>query len=214
MASLRVSTKRLAIDKDQARIAGVLVAASVVTVFCFIGSGTLLTKMNHQRRVISALEESRDQVVSNVAEVEKLKSAYNNFEAATESVIGDTASNSKVVLDALPSKYDYAALLTSMESILRDGQYDIAAISGTDEELTAVQSSPTPEPIEVPLTISVNSDYAGSRRLIDTLNSSIRPFNIKAMRLSGDNANFRLSLDLVTYYQPTKEITFGERAIK
>ncbi|MEM6998004.1 MAG: hypothetical protein AAF413_03790 [Patescibacteria group bacterium] len=211
---MKVSSKRLAIDKDQARIVVTVVAAAAITVFCLIGSSTLITKLNHQNDVISALEDSKETVQENISNLNALTTTYNNFENSVESVIGDNDSNSKVVLDALPSKYDFAALLTSMEAILRTGNYTTSGISGTDNELTAEQSSANPEPVEIPLSLAVNTTYAGSQQLLDTLASSIRPFDIRSMRLSGGDADARLNLELITYYQPSKEVQFGERTIK
>lgn len=209
------SSKRLQIDKDQARIVTMLAISSAILVFSLVASRTLISKMLHQNRVIAAEETALEQLNTNIEELDKLQSAYRTFEDSPESVLGNSGEkNSKVILDALPSKYDFAALLTSIEQILLAGDYEILGITGVDQELEVEQISSTPEPIEIPLTISINTNYVGAQTFLDSLSRSIRPFNIKTLLLTGGDDNLTVTVDLVTYYQPETNLDIQTEVIE
>ena len=197
------SKKRLAIDNDQRRIVLAVAGSSAIVVFCLMASWVLFSKIRHQQAVISKKETALEQLQTNEGELEKLVSSYTIFDNEPESVLGNTGeSNAKVVLDSLPSKYDYAALLTSVEKILVGGGFSVLEISGNDLELEAAQSSDKPTPIEIPLRIGVQTTYDGAKLLMSELERSIRPFNVQNVELTGKDSLLNVYVDIVTYYQP------------
>lgn len=210
-----LSVKRIAISKDQARIVLTIALTAAIVAFSLVASRVLISKMNHQSQVIERKEEAKAQLEINLEEVSQLESAYLTFENAEESILGQPGQkNSRVVLDALPSKYDYAAVLTSIETILQQGTYTINSIEGVDQELEAVQESSEPTAVEIPLTIAVTTTYQGALQLLNDLNRSIRPMNVQAITYSGDDNDLTLEVELLTYYQPEKKLDISTEVVK
>ncbi|MCA9349374.1 hypothetical protein KC878_04535 [Candidatus Saccharibacteria bacterium] len=211
----RLSVKRLIVSRDQARTVLTIALTASVIAFCAVGSRVYFAKMRHQGRVIDAKQDTLQQLKDNIDVANKLEAAYTTFDSANESVLGNPdETNSRIVLDALPSKYDFAAVLTSVEKILSYGTYTVNRIEGIDQELEALQESATPEPVEIPLTISVSTNYKGAQQLLNDLYRSIRPMNIQKVGLSGSDDSLNLEIDLFTYYQPEKKLDVSTKEIK
>lgn len=204
----KVSKEHGLISKNNTRMFVILAVAAVTLSFALVSSITLVKRMNYQAKVINARTKVQKQLKSNIAAVDSLLEAYKNFDEAAESVIGTADSNSKVVLDALPSKYDFPALATSLEKLLVSGGFSDISISGSDNEATAEQNSTNPAPIEIPFTIAAKGSYANLQSLINSLRISIRPFKIMRLDItsssSGDSMSFTISA--VTFYQPEKNL--------
>lgn len=208
---LGLSLKRVAIDKATKRILTTLIFASIATVFGLVGSRALLGQLRYQNRVIKAKQTALKQLETNIDAVSSLVSAYKSFENSPESIIGTPDKNSKIILDALPSKYDFPALTSSLEKLLAG--YSIENISGSDDEVaqaTAAQS----QVIEIPFEIDVSSSYASIQALIENFDRSIRPLHILTLELSGADNNMRMSLTAKTYYQSEKTLEIKTEEIK
>ncbi len=201
------SKKRVAIDKDQQRILIAIAVAAAAIVFSLFASRVLWSKISHQRQVISAKQAARDQLDLNLESLEKLESSYLVFDQEPESILGNSGeSNAKVVLDALPSKYDYAALLTSLEEVASEGGISISEISGADLELEAQQSSDAPAPEIIELRIGVDTTYGGAETFLELLERSIRPFDVRSINLTGEDSQLNASIELTTHYQPETNV--------
>jgi Tfp pilus assembly protein PilO len=131
-------------------------------------------------------------------------------------VIGTKDPNSKIVLDALPSKYDFPALATSLEKILTDGGYKIESIIGTDDEANQnlMEESPDPQPVEMPFEITAGGSYPAIQKLINDFERSIRPFNVTSLELSGTDDNMRIDMQAKTYYQPEKTLEIKTKVVR
>ncbi|HET7528799.1 MAG TPA: hypothetical protein VFJ84_01035 [Candidatus Saccharimonadales bacterium] len=225
--NVNVSTKSLQIDKAQQKMLGIVMAATVVTIFCLTGSKVLVGKAMYQQRVISARNSSATQLSNDVADAKTLTTQYKDVFIGSDSVniIGGNANitssssqdgdNGKIVLDALPTTYDFPALLTSLSNMLGSDGVGVQSIGGTDQS-TTITSDPTynPQTQKIDLTISATSTYNGANRLLKDLERSIRPFDVTHVSLSGDQGNMVINLDLTTYYQPAKTLIIPSKEIK
>ncbi len=136
-------TKRLIINKANATMVIAIAVATFVTVFCLITAKALLSQRAYQARVITRKEKAKDQLKENIKSVEALDTSYKEFVSSPVNVLdGNPAGtgekdgdNPRIVLDALPSKYDFPALATSLEKLLTDRNYKVDGITGTDEEI-------------------------------------------------------------------------------
>jgi Tfp pilus assembly protein PilO len=128
-------------------------------------------------------------------------------------VIGTSDKNSKIILDALPSKYDFPALATSLEKVITDSGAKITSITGKDNEAEAKQDSPDPKPIEMPFSISSNGSFATAKNLISNLEKSIRPIKVTSITLSGSDSNLQSTIVATTYYQPSKKLEIQQKTI-
>lgn len=224
MAKAHTYTKRVLIDKTNSSIVAITAIAAFVVVFALVASKTLISQAAYQNRVISAKKTAVSQLKTDIQATDSLAAAYKAFVGTSQNVLGGNpkgnggqdGDNAKIALDALPSKYDFPALATSLEKLLTSQNVQIQSITGTDEEVTqsSDQSSPTPKPIAMPFQISVTGNYQSIQNLIDAFGRSIRPFQIQTMQLSGDQKNMTLTLTAQTFYQPEKVLNITTEVVK
>ncbi len=225
MADNQISTKRLAISKSNAQMVAVVAAASFVTVFCLIASNAVFSQNRYQARVISAKEKAHKQLQQNINNYSDLATSYKAFDNAPTNVIGgnkdgtgdNDGSNSKIILDALPSTYDFPALASSIEKILADNNLKVTSITGTDDQLNQQNNtaSATPQPVTIPFTFTIsNASYASVNQLMAKLQQSIRPIQIDTLDASGSQNDMTVTVSAHTYYQPSKNVSITKQVIK
>jgi hypothetical protein len=210
------SQKRVLIDKANSTMFVTICVVAALVVFSLISSRALLKLSTHRSNVIKAKKTAANTLASNDQEIGKLITSFKAFEDAPESVIATTDKNSKIVLDALPPKYDFPALATSLEKILTEGGYTIEGINGTDNEITEATdgSSSSPKPVEIPFTIVVKGSYDKVKGLPYDLERSIRPIYIMNLELSGSASQAKLTIRAKTFYQPGKNLQVRFKEVK
>jgi hypothetical protein len=234
MAVLEAPTKRLAISKANTQMVAVLGIASFITVFCLVASFSVWSTMSYQVKVISASQKAKNQLSTDITAYNSLVSSYEKFDAPTTNVLGgsintsttgtsdgnsfnNSGDNAKIVLDALPSAYDFPALATSVETILNNGGFDIGNITGTDNQATeqSNSSSPDPQPVAMPFEFNViNTNYTSIGQLFSTLNDSIRPMQINTIDMEGSGNQMTLTVNAQTYYQPAKTLNITNQVVQ
>jgi hypothetical protein len=225
MAKTGISTKRLAISKANAQVVGVAAAASFVTIFCLVASQAVWSQNSYQARVIAKKSVAHKQLLQNIQAFDKLVTSYDTFNNAPTNVIngningtGDNdGDNAKIILDALPSSYDFPGLTSSVEKILTDRQFKITSITGTDDQLSQQTnvSSPNPQPVSMPFSFTVgNASYTSIQQLITALQQSIRPIQIDSIDLSGGADDMQLTVNAHTYFQPAKNLSITKQVVK
>ncbi len=247
--SLQFSTKRLLIDKANSMIVITVGIAAFVTAFSLVASRSLLIKRAYQSRVVTAQEKARDQLKVNKEAVSSLKASYNGFISRNENLIGGSSTgngqqdgdNAKIVLDALPSKYDFPALVTSLEKILVDRNYNIGSIGGTDQEAvqngdnpsntTAQTNTPVPtnaqapapqssngsSAVQMPFEFTAKGSYASMVDLLGVFQRSIRPIYVQTLTISAegqDGASVQMNIQGASYYQPEKKLEIKYEVVK
>jgi Tfp pilus assembly protein PilO len=211
--NFRVSIKHLEIDKANSSILLAAAITSAIVIFSIIAARTLLVQRSYQSKVIGLRDKANKQLEKNIKAATPLVASYQTFEDATESVIGTPDKNSKIILDALPSKYDFPALATSLEGVIISSGLRINSITGTDNEASAEQDSISPKAIGIPFQIASAGNYANAKILVLNLERSIRPIKISALTLSGDTSNLNVEVQAETYYQPEKKLGIQQKII-
>ncbi len=222
MANARPSTKHLAINKANARVVTMIAIAAFIVGFTLVAARSLLSQRAYQARVIAEKQKAVDQLKANIAAVDNLKASYASFINSPENVLGGSSSgsgekdgdNARIVLDALPSVYDFPALTTSLEKLLVG--YKINSITGTDDEINQQQNteSPDPQPVEIPFSISVNGSYGSMANLVTTLDRSIRPFQILTINISGSDNEVQTVINAKTFYQPENNLSITKKDVQ
>jgi len=220
----RASIKRVQIDKSQTTMLITTAVAAFFLAFMLVGGKALVDQIRYQNKVIGTKKDAVAQLRSNVQATSSLNNSYKAFVSTTQNVIGgnpqgtgqEDGDNAKIVLDALPSKYDFPALATSLEKLVSAQNMTITSIGGSDDEVaqTEKEASPNPETVEIPFQVSVTGNYQGSQNLITSFNRSIRPFQIKKLSLSGSQNQMTLNIDGMTYYQPAKNFNITKKVVK
>lgn len=226
MAGLQLSSKRLQIDRATATIVIVVAIASFLTVFSLIAARALLSQRSYQARVIEEKEKAKKQIEENQKALEKLVAEYQAFVEAPVNVLGGNPSsdargerdgdNPRIILDALPSKYDFPAWASSVEKLLKEGNYRDGGFSGNDDEVvqSEKQADSNPQPIEMPFQVSLEASYQDIQGFISKLERSIRPIRIETFTIEGSEADITMSITAKTYYQPGKSLDFKTKEVQ
>ncbi len=195
--------------------------AAFIVVFSLVASQALGKTMSHQSKVISEKEAARNQLTTNLETVDELEVAYKAFVETSSNVLGGNpkgtgdkdGDNAKIVLDALPSKYDFPGLTTSLEKVIKKNGNNINSISGTDDEV--IQNANTADgPVEMPFIMSATGTYQSTQDLLSLLQRSIRPIQIKTLELSGTNNELVANISAVSYYQPERTLKVQTKEVK
>ncbi len=211
--NFKLSSKRLQIDKSNTKVLIYISLAVIALVFALVASLSLWKQIQYQNKVLSLRNKAVDQLEKNKKATAQLQAQYVAFDTASESIIGNSDANSKVVLNALPSKYDFPALATSLESLMNQSGVNIVGISGTDDQASAQQSSNEPQPTEIPFSLTANGSYDSVKKLVANLEKSTRPITIKTIKYSGTESDLQVNIDAVTYYQPLKTLDLNKKQV-
>lgn len=211
--NFRLSTKRLQIEKSNRKVLIAIAVAIVFLVFSLVATQALYKQLKYQNKVIGLRNQAVKQLEKNISATKELEAQYIAFDTSPESIIGNSDSNSKVVLNALPSKYDFPALATSLEGLLNTSGVTISSITGTDDQVTAEQSSTSPKPTEIPFTIIAKGSYASVQTLIKNIERSTRPIKINTIAFTGTDNEISVEIIGVTYYQPLKMIDLNKKVV-
>lgn len=218
------SLKQMQIDKANVRI----VAAIAITVFVVVFSGvavkSLISRQMYQSRVIESREKARDQLIENIDAAQRLTDSYKAFVSNSPNIIGGNPAstgerdgdNAKIILDALPSVYDFPALTSSVEKLAAVQQLSIKGITGTDDEVNQKgQTQSNPQPVEMPFTVTLNGSYQNMNNLLLEFEKSIRPFRVGKLVFSGDKSGaVNLEVNAKSYYQPAKNLEVKKEVVK
>lgn len=224
MAKVQLTSKKVQIDKAQATIVGVVAGAVFVAVFSLVSTKSLWTQRTYQARVIAKKQAARDQLQQNVESVKDLVDSYQQFVGSSTNILGGNplgtgekdGDNARLILDALPSKYDFPALTTSLEKVITDKKLKIDGISGTDDEVAqaATKDSGNPEPADMPFQIVVSGSYTSIQELFTVFEHSIRPFQAQKVQLKGGANDMKLTLDAKSFYLPEKSLDIKKVNVK
>jgi hypothetical protein len=224
MSQGQISLKQIGVDKTNSRIVTVTAVSAFLVVFFLMASYMLFGQLMYQNRIISVKKKAVTQLRDNIKARDSLVTSYKAFVSAPENLIGgnpdgngpNDGGNAKIVLDALPSKYDFPALTASLEKLLLSQQVKIESINGIDDEVTQgeKQSGSKPVALEIPFEFSVSGTYASIQGVIDTLGKSIRPFQIQTTQVTGDQNDLKLKVTGKTFYQPENALKIDMKVVK
>lgn len=199
--------------------------AAFLVVFSAVASKALISQTAYQNRVISTKKKALSTLKSDLSAITSLKDSYKSFVDTPRNILGGNpvgagdqdGDNAKIILDALPSKYDFPALATSLEKLIIGQGLQIQSISGTDDELAqaANQESATPKPIPVPFQVRVTGSYEATKSLMNIFERSIRPIQVQKIEVSGDKGGtVTTTISAQTFYQPEKSLKIQTEVVK
>ena len=222
MAQLNTSVKRLQIDKANVAMVAVVAVACFLTIFSLVASHAVWNQLSYQSKVIKQKTKARDTLQSNLKARDQLVTQYAAFENTTTNVLGGSATgtgqndgdNAKIILDALPSKYDFPAVATSLEKLMTSNSLTINSIAGSDDEVAqAGSTATTPQPVPMPFQISFSGNTDQTAALFATLQNSIRPIQVQTLTIAGSDASITTNVTAQTYYQPEKNLNIKSEVV-
>jgi hypothetical protein len=224
---LKISKKHLQIDKAQTVMFIAVGVAVAITMFCLISAKSLLSQGIYQHKVISQRQTALKKLDNDASNAKTLVDQYNNvFEGSDAiNVIGgrntkDTnavppdGDNARIVLDSLPTSFDFPALLTSLAKLTADSGVSNPQVNGSDDPAATAPPSASPAPLSITLSANATGNYSTVKKLVNDFERSVRPFDVTNFTLSGDSNNMNISLQLTTYYQPATTFAVQTKAVK
>lgn len=226
---IQVTSKRsVELDTAESYLMGIIALATVLTVFCLVSAKALLSQAAYQQRVINARNAAKTQIQTNISRANTLIKQYNDVFQGTNAtnVLGGNnttdpnavppdGTNGRLVLDALPTTYDFPALLTSLQTLVTNDGIGGPTIGGTDQSTTSnSQPAASPSPVKIDMTLTGTASYANVQKLIQDMERSIRPIDITKLTFSGDQSNLTVNINFSTYYQPAKSLNVNNKEVR
>lgn len=209
------SSKRQAIEDAKKTVLMIVVVAAVVVSVSLVTTNFLYNLGRYNARVISEKETAVDTINDNITAVSELVDSFRAFEEGPDLIASQgEKNNSSIVLDSLPSKYDYPALATSIESLVRKSGLRLDSFSGQDETSSAVQSAVQPTPIEIPFSVTVVGPYEDIQDFMNQLQNSIRTLSVDRLKLTGSDASIRAEITLKSFYQPSVSLDVETKVVQ
>lgn len=217
------SKKHALIDKANATTMVAIAATSIVVVFSLVAARSLLRQYSYQNQVIKQKKLTLVQVTNSSENVTKLVSSYKAFAGGSVNVLGGSPTgagpldgdNPRIVLDALPSKYDFPGLISSLEKLISSGGYSINTIGGAEVAGAGLElPGPNPVLVEIPFPVAISASYADTQGFIKILEASIRPMYITNLSLTGTDASMLLTINAKTFYQSEKTFDVTNEVVK
>lgn len=223
MARATISKKRIQIDKARANVVLFVAVASFVAVFSLVSSKALLQKRSFETRVITEKEHTLKTLKDNNEAAKQLTTSYKAFNDTPDNLLGGNphgtgdkdGQNAKLILDALPSQYDFPALTSSIEKMINSQQGSIEAISGTDDSVAQAAVTDSSKPVEMPFQVDAKSTPDGIQSILGIFGKSIRPMTITKVTLSVEGqGSLRASIFAKSYYQPAKVLQITSKEVR
>lgn len=222
-AGLKLNIK---LNRTQSKMLAVVTSCSILTVFSLVGARVLWSQAAYHRHELAAKRTAVKQLKDNITIAQTLQTQYGSFNSTNPNVIGGKnvsdpntvppdGDNARIILDALPSKYDFPALISSVAKILKNNSINNQSIGGTDQS-GSLNSEPAANPQVTPIALSVSgaATYQGVQMLVRDLERSIRPFDITKLQISGSSSNSSVSAEVTTYFQPAKILGSETQEVK
>lgn len=218
------SVKHDIIDKSNNHMIVTIGIATFIFVFSIFSARALISQSLYQNRIITEKEKALSQLNTNKKSLEELKDSFDSFQAESPNLLGGSptgtgpldGSNAKIILDSLPGKYDYPGLSSSFEKILKEGGYEIRSIGGTEDVSLASSNFPTGNAVAIsmPYSFTVSSNVDGIKKLLQTLERSIRPMYVDSLQIQVGENVLQTKVNLHTYFTQPKTFDLGTKEVK
>lgn len=202
-----IVSKREQLKKSGSTVFIAVAVSAVIVMFSLISIRFLWDKKNYNDRVISAKTKARNDIETNLENLEKLTEQFAQLDTSA-------TTNSSTILHALPPVYDYASLTTSLNSLAVSSGVKFNGSSGQDSSADAVISSPVSKPVEIPITVQVTGSYEAIKKFVGNLERSIRPIQVTNVSFSGTNDNIQAQIQATTYYQPARSFDVTKTEVR
>lgn len=225
-----LTNKRLMIDDATRSMVISVAVASFITIFALFSGHTLTKVMAYQNRVISKQNVALNQLTADVSATQQLSTEYTKFNNASQgNLLGgpttgsgqNAGNNAKLVLDALPSSYDFPALATSLDGLLSNRGVTVGSITGTDTgSTTGASAAVAPatgnigSAAPIPISFSITGTYQNIQNVVGIFEKSIRPFQFLTLSLSGSQNALTLNVSAQTFYQPSASFNVTKEVVE
>jgi len=216
------SVKHAIIDKANSRTVIAVAVATFIVIFSAFATKALFSQSLYHGRLIGEKETALNQLKENRELLKTLNQSYTSFVNEPENILGGNptgdgaldGNNATLVLDSLPSKYDYPALSSSFEKILKDGGYTINSIGGLEDSSFSNTATKDALPVEIPYSFTVTATADRTEDLLQSLERSIRPMYIDTLQVQVGDNSLQTRISLHTFFTQEKTFELGSKEVK
>ena len=205
-----------------------IIIASVVVGVCAVTIQFMFRQMMFNSKINHELSITNTDIKKNIASYDSLKSDVDKLTADSNLNIlqkGEESTPLQVVIDAMPTLEDRAALATSMQlEVLKPSGVTIESFGvSNNEPSVAIGATTTPDKadlkerktdnqlkIEDIPAFTVDFSIAGTfdqvQQALRDMERSIRPINIVSLDIDGNSNKLTLTISALAYYIPTKTV--------
>lgn len=213
-SSVNVTSKRVKLEKANSQMFIAIAIASLVVAFCAVWLNIIWQEKRFQDVLIDERNQVLDQAEANLTNIEQLTTSFVNLENANDLIVGQgDEANSTIILDALPPKYDFPAVASSIDDVARRSGVQLQTFTGDDLIDEAIDSAIEPTPIEIPFRVVIEGSSSATQEFLTNLERSIRPMRVTALNIGGTDDNLETVLEVVTYYQPSVNVDITTKTI-
>lgn len=214
--------KREKIQKANKTMFVWVVAASAAVAICIVLVQFLVRQLVFNQKIISAKGKADSTLLKNKETFEEIKTEVNKLisnSSLTALRVAETDTALQVVIDALPTADDRAALATSLQQVVlsRSGVgiqsisvTDTTSISATDEDLAADSSTPQ----EIVFNLVLVGNYTQISQAVSDMERSIRPMSVESLQLEGSGNQLTATISAKTFFLPAKTMEVKKEALK
>ena len=210
------TAKHAQIDKASTQTFAAVTVAAIVVSMSLVLLNILWGTSRFNTKVQGELEIARDALQTNLERVGPLQESFNRFEIG-DNLIPDQEEekkNSELVLDALPSQFDFPELAASINNLAEEAGVELSSFNGTDLGSDTSGSSSNPRAQEIPFSMRVVGSYSGISKFLRGIENSIRPITVLSIDLTGSSSNLQASVTAETVYQPAVDLTIQKETIQ
>lgn len=222
--SKHTSVKHDIISKNNSKVVIIISLTTFLVVFCIFASKALFSQSSYYSRVIKEKKIALKQLEANQEPLNQLAESYKSFGSTQVNIIGgnptgqgpNDGNNIELTEDSLPSLYDFPALTSSFEKILKNAGVENKSIGGQEDSALSENTSPNGESVglEIPYSVSVTADQTKTKQLLQTLEKSIRPIYVTGLQIQIGTSTLDSVINLKTFYTQESVYTLGSKEIK
>lgn len=201
-----------------------VVAASAAIAICAVLAQFLIRQMIFNQEVLDAKSKANSALVANKETFELIKAEINKLISDTSLAslkVAETDTALQVIVDALPTSDDRAALATSLQQVVlsRSG-VTIESINVTDSTPASIESenlvdaTDSSVPKEIVFNLVLIGNYGQISQAITDMEHSIRPFSVERLQIEGSGTTLRASISAKTFYLPAKTMEIKKETLK
>lgn len=194
----------------------ILISLLVIGVAGLVGK-TLVVGIVRDTKVLVAKNKANHQLDLNLQAAPELVANYEQ--------LGDTQ---KLIDNSLPNTSDLPGLMALMENMSGSVGLSMKSI-GTSQSLAVAAATPvaatgtaagatgtveTPAPKTFDFTVAFDGNYPALKKLLDAMEKSARPMQVKSIQLSGSNNSLSIQMEGRTYYQDKATLPFKMETVQ
>jgi hypothetical protein len=204
------SVKKNKIEKFSKSIVIFAGLAIFIIIFGLASTNILLTRYAYQQKVINLQKIALANLNEDSKSLNSLTISYEKFISPKTNIIGGPSNkpnvpnggnNAKIILDALPSSYDFTQFITTLQNLLLKEGVVVQSITSTDQSSSSNYNNGSGVN-EIPFQFSVSGPYPVIENLISVLQRSTTPIDILSLNITGTQQDLTLNVNGQTYYQP------------